>query len=495
MLGHMTGRVVAAPALPARRIALEGVLTHLGRRLPVVAMTGLLAALFALIAPYLVVQDTWLALVSGREIVQHGLPTVNHLTVLGAGRTWTDQQWLAQLTMYGLASLGGIRLVAIAHVAAVAGAFGFALSAARVRGASARALTATTVVAAAAAPWALQMRPQGFGLLLFASSLYLLLTDPRAERRRTLLVLPLLCVWANVHGSAVLGVEVVVLYGLIAAVSGRRERRTRAFGRGVALLLLTPATLFASPYAAGLGGYYRVMLIDPPFAGHDVEWNRTHPSGLTAVFYLLVIAVLVLLVVRRSRFTFFEVATLALTGATAFFAVRGIVWFALAVLAAVPAAVSRSTERDEQLASPAGGVLAIGFAGVFAVIALALLTGQHARYGPLRPEAAAAVALQVRDARARVLADDRHADWALWSVPSLRSRLAYDVRLELLTEAEIVRLFNFEGQRGARWADATNGYGLVVSDWPTVSALIRAKHARLVYRDETTAVARLQDAA
>ena len=41
------------------------------------------ALLFAAFAPDTVVGDTWMSLVSGREIVDHGLPHVDHLTVFG----------------------------------------------------------------------------------------------------------------------------------------------------------------------------------------------------------------------------------------------------------------------------------------------------------------------------------------------------------------------------------------------------------------------------
>src|SRR6266540_549430 len=55
--------------------------------------------------------DTWLALVAGREIVQHGLPRHDALTAWTLGDRWVDQQWLAQLTLYGLERVGGLRLV------------------------------------------------------------------------------------------------------------------------------------------------------------------------------------------------------------------------------------------------------------------------------------------------------------------------------------------------------------------------------------------------
>src|ERR1700759_289767 len=48
------------------------------------------------------VVDGWMALVSGRWIAQHGLPSHDTLTVWTYGHRWIDQQWLAQLSLYGL---------------------------------------------------------------------------------------------------------------------------------------------------------------------------------------------------------------------------------------------------------------------------------------------------------------------------------------------------------------------------------------------------------
>ena len=56
--------------------------------------------LLSVFAPSIVVGDTWLTLMAGREVVEHGLPDTEHLTILGEGSTWTDQQWLAQIVFY-----------------------------------------------------------------------------------------------------------------------------------------------------------------------------------------------------------------------------------------------------------------------------------------------------------------------------------------------------------------------------------------------------------
>src|SRR5215470_5747184 len=52
--------------------------------------------------PALIVNDSWLNLAAGREVVHHGLPHHDALTLYGLGATWTDQQWLAQVFMYAV---------------------------------------------------------------------------------------------------------------------------------------------------------------------------------------------------------------------------------------------------------------------------------------------------------------------------------------------------------------------------------------------------------
>jgi hypothetical protein len=101
------------------------------------------AAVYLFVAnlPSGVQSDGWLALLAGREIVQHGLPSHDTLTVWAEGRRWIDQQWLAQVALYGLQRLGGYRLVMLFHAALALGGFGAACAIARRRGASALSVT------------------------------------------------------------------------------------------------------------------------------------------------------------------------------------------------------------------------------------------------------------------------------------------------------------------------------------------------------------------
>src|SRR6266487_4074545 len=83
--------------------------------------------------PSQVASDTWMTLAYGREVVHHGLPSHDALTVWAHGRTWVDQQWLGQIFYYGLYALGGIRAVLAVNAPLAAGT-GLAVLAARRRG-------------------------------------------------------------------------------------------------------------------------------------------------------------------------------------------------------------------------------------------------------------------------------------------------------------------------------------------------------------------------
>ena len=75
----------------------------------VVLLAGFGLIFLLVFPPALIVNDSWLNLMAGREVVENGLPSRDEITVYGLGATWTDQQWLAQVFMYGVYSLGGLR--------------------------------------------------------------------------------------------------------------------------------------------------------------------------------------------------------------------------------------------------------------------------------------------------------------------------------------------------------------------------------------------------
>jgi hypothetical protein len=373
------------------------------------------------------------------------------------------------MLLYGLWVAGGIKTVVLTSEAAALTAWGFTIKAAGRRGPpSPAAVTVLVLAGILSAPWALQARPQVLALPLFAAVLWLLLTDPELTRRRTLAVLPLLVLWANVHGSVVLGVGVVGVYALAAA---RTPPRPRLWP-----YLATPLTLFASPYAGHLAGYYRLMLFDNPFREYVPEWKPSTPAGITAVFYVLVAVTVVVVARRRRSYHLGELAILALTCAAAALAIRNIVWFALAAAAILPVRTQGQTYR-----TAAAGAVAIAAACVIPITA-AIAVAKPASYwqGEVSARASQAVG-PLLPARGAVLGDDRHADWLLWTFPRLRGRLVYDDRFELLKGPQLRTIVEvLAGGHG------TLGACTVVVDPDRTTHL----PGRILWQDSTTAVLR-----
>ena len=468
---------MSALSLAAGRVRSAPFPLAAGALLGVAAPLAVLAVALAFAAPQLTVQDSWLALVSGREVLHHGLPTLDHLTVLGGGHAWIDQQWLAALLLYGAAQVGGVGLALSLCMLAILVAFGTAAAVASGRGASPTAILVFFAMAVVSAPWGLQPRAQALALPLFAVVLALLAGDPRAERRRTLLVLPVLCLWANVHGSVVVGAALVLAYAL----------RTRALP-----YLLAPLTIVASPYAPHLPAYYKLMLLDPPFGRYIKEWSRTTPSAFTAAFFALVAVAAVLAIRRRGQLNLFDLVALALTLAVALEAIRGIIWFAIAALALLPAVATR--RRGTRFEGRAAAVSAAAAVAVVAAALASTATRPAQAYEVRFPAGLADVVRDGAGARGLVLANEATSDWLLWRVPGLRGRLAYDVRFEVLSRAQVRRLFAWRNLTPG-WGRVADPYAVVVDDPAHIRALVATDRWRRVLAGSQIAVAeRVRDA-
>lgn len=456
----------------------------------VVLLAGFGVVFLLVFPPFLLVNDSWLTLVTGREVVDHGLPRHDELTVYGFGQTWTDQQWLAQVAVYGLHALGGHALLAVATCAVVVGALALAAAGARSLGAGPRAIWALFLPVLLAAPWAWTIRAQMLALPLFTALLWLLAAEARRPSRRVWLAFPLLAVWANVHGSVALGALLTMLLGLTELV----RARGRPSARSVLLLALPPLAVLATPYGpVATARYYHLMLIDPPFAGRVTEWQWASPAVDTLFFYVLVAAALPLVLLGRRLLRLFDLAVLSLTLLGAVTAIRGIVWFALACLVLLPVAIGDLLEsrRPAALRRRLNAALAGGLSAAFLGVALVSLLRHGSWYEQEWPRAPVeAVRAELRPGD-RVYAPDRFADWLLWKLPELRGRVAYDVRFEVYEPEFFDRLQRYASQEGADWLSITAGFRVVLVDETfssSTDALLAETGARAVYRDDELTV-------
>jgi hypothetical protein len=459
-----------------------------------VVLLGGFGLIFLLVfPPDLLVNDSWLTLMAGREVIEHGLPHHDQLTVYGRGAVWTDQQWLAQVVLYGVQSLGGYALLSIVTCASVVGAFAIAAAASRTFGAGPRAiwLLFLPVLAAAALGWTI--RAQMLTLPLYTGLLWLLGAQARRPTARVWLALPMLVLWANLHGGAALGALLVMLLGAYELV----RSRGRSALRSLALVLLAPLAVLATPYGPVTAArYYHLMLVDPPFAGQVTEWRWPAPASNTVAFYVLVVMAIPLVVWGRRRLTRFDIAVLVVTLAGALTAIRGIPWLAFACMVFVPVAIGRSLESRHP-AQPRRGLnvaISLGLTTAVVVAAGSLFLRSDWWFEAYWHEAPVAAVRDELRPGDRVFAPDRFSDWLLWNIPELRGRMGYDVRFELYDRAFFDRLAHYNSEAGPRWKSFADGYRIVLVDETIRShtkEFLAEPGARAVYRGkEITVIAR-----
>jgi hypothetical protein len=452
---------------------------------PVLLVSLVGIVLLTVFGPSIVVGDTWLTLMAGREIVDHGLPSTESVTVLAQGATWTDQQWLAQLVFYAAHEFAGMRAVVLLDVAFVLVALGLVAAIARTSGASSRSTFVIGLLAILAGPWGWTIRAQSTALPLYAALLWLLVDANRnGVRQRTLLVLPLLVVWANLHGSVVLGAGLTLLLGVMALV---RRRRPEALS--LALVVLAPLCILASPYGTKLVAYYDLMLVDAPFADILREWQWSRPEATTALFWLLALLGLVLLAKRRcrERLSLFELVVLAVMFVGAVQAVRGVIWFALAAAAILPVALDGVLTRADVEAPRVNRTISLAALTGLALALVVTLVRPGSYFVSEWPERhVAAVRAATRDPSVKLLATDGTADWLLWRIPDLRGRVAYDVRFELYDQQTLDAIVRYGELRG-NWRALVDGYDVVVVEGPKTSrrsqALLAEPGAKVVFAD------------
>jgi hypothetical protein len=428
------------------------------RALFIVAVSVVLILTLAGIPQHLA-QDGWLALVAGRLVATHGVPHHDYFTVMAHGQHWVDQQWLAQFAMYELQRLGGFQLLTVVYVFITTAAFGAAIAVARrLGGEDLHVLAMLPLGAFFYLVTAVSIRTQGLAYPLFIATLYLLATDVRADtpRRRTWLVLPILILWANVHGSVTVGVGLAVLYGLIQLVKHLRVREAGATAvlQALAFVAIPPMTLFATPYGSSIVHYYRVTLLNPNFSKLVTEWRPVTSIPILAVPLFVLIAGAAYTLVRTWRRTpAFDALVLVALAIGAVDAVRNVTWFGLAVMVLLPGALTKlKGDRPAPLRrARVNRLLGITMAALALLTTVVIATRPDKWFTSTYPTRAIPTLerLIAANPQAKIFADVHYADWLIWEKPRLFSgRVAYDTSLELLSIKKLSSVGALAGFRG-----------------------------------------------
>jgi hypothetical protein len=470
-----------ARARPASRLRDLVVREHV-----LIAGLALLVFFWGALATLLLGNDSFMTILWGREILHHGIPHANDLTVMSQGRDFVDQQWLAQVAYWALYALGGMRLALLATIALLLLPVAIGAVVARRHGASP--IVVLPFVVVPVLDYLSILRAQVFSGVLFVLLLALLAAESRRPSRRVLLAVPLLLVWANLHGAVLQGAALVALLGVVEAVRARRPTL-----RAATLVVVPWLCVLATPYGLATAGYYRTLISNPILRSIEGEWRPpTFPQALGWAVFVLAAAFAVLAARRPRDLNAFEYAALAFTLFGALLAVRSIPWFAYSCLVLLPPVAERALHRRAAPAAQPIAAMAIAL-GTTALAAAALLitfTKPASKLTSGWPPAGAAAMRDVlrADARARVFPSYEFPDWLLLTVPESRGRVAYDGFFEVLTHDQLRDTINYLFQVGVDWERPTRGYRLIVLNPAIEKKLVetydRRPGVRTLYRDK-----------
>lgn len=279
--------------------------------------------------------DLWGHLAYGRLLVNtHTLPGTEPFMPLATGVRFVDSAWLSQILGYEALNHWGLPALQAIHAFLITGCF--ALITWRIYRSTKSVLATLAAIAVfGALNWYqfLIVRPQLAGMLCFVTLLTLL--SGHWKRWQWVAIPVLFALWANLHGSFVVGLGTLacVSAGRAIDVVFRTKRlpalvHDRIFRRMLMLTELATAAVLVNPY--GLQLFTEVFTFSGNANLKDlVEWDplhiRTFPGQVVA-FTTLALAIAYRLSPRRVSAA--EVLTLVMLGAAGLWTQRLLVWWA-----------------------------------------------------------------------------------------------------------------------------------------------------------------------
>lgn len=238
--------------------------------------------------------DTGWHLATGQWIVEHlSVPRADPFSFTASGKPWVAHEWLSELLIYGAWRASGWPGVMLLFGSAAALVFGLtALHLRRWQSPGAAALM-LVYLAIGASP-ALAARPHMLALPMLVGWVLLMMRARGRERAPPLALALMMLVWANMHGSFVLGIAIAGLFALEALVCAASADRLRVAAQWGAFGAALIAAGLATP--AGLEGLlYPFYVNNLAILKYISEWqsaNFATTSGfevilLSALFFML----------------------------------------------------------------------------------------------------------------------------------------------------------------------------------------------------------------
>jgi len=258
-----------------------------------VVALGLMAYLLVVLSPgnYLFYDpDTLMHITVGNWIFDHrAVPSVDSFSYSVLGKSWVDHEWLAQLLMYlavRLDGLAGLRLM-MAALVGLTFAIEMQFLIRRVQPIYALFFCALTC---ACLMGHLLARPHLFTWPIIMFWFATLFTSVEGGRSKPPYLLSIMMVlWANLHGSFILGLATIPFFALEALLAAHKELRLQIAKQWLIFLILCASLSLLTPY--GFDGLaFGAILITSDYISRIVEWAPTSGGNLQPIeFWLLLL--------------------------------------------------------------------------------------------------------------------------------------------------------------------------------------------------------------
>ena len=247
--------------------------------------------------------DLWGHIRFGQAVIAAGhLINTDPYSYSAFGMPWHNHEWLTELLMGWLYNSFGVVGLKLWKFSCTAATIVLLTDALAQTGASASSQMNLLVITAVAISPQIQFRPQLFSFALMAATIALLARDTYRGRSPLWLMIPIMMVWANLHGGFIMGIATLLIYAAITAVSELIQHRGCA--RSLRLSVLAIASILATlvtPYGIGTwttvihalrNPVTRIAITDwqPMLIAMTHQWRLHHPG---VIFYLFVLGIFV----------------------------------------------------------------------------------------------------------------------------------------------------------------------------------------------------------
>ncbi|TKJ31133.1 MAG: hypothetical protein CEE40_02430 [Chloroflexi bacterium B3_Chlor] len=244
--------------------------------------------------------DFWWHLRTGQHILEtRSIPRQDIFSYALPDQPWITHEWLTEVILYLIYSVSGQEGLILTFAALITGAFGLLYLQCPGR----PYLAAFVIILAAitsAVTWG--VRPQMFSLFLSSAFLYILHSYERGRTKIIWLMPPLMVLWANLHGTFLLGLvfpSVHIVGATIANLcrgSGEQTLAWRDVRRLLIVTLIAGVAPLANPNGIRLLLYPFGTLGSPAMQAYIMEWFSPDFHQIQfqplALFILLIVVAL-----------------------------------------------------------------------------------------------------------------------------------------------------------------------------------------------------------